>query len=70
MKKKYKNMITIRLTDEQNEFLIKLITDNMYIESMAQAIRHCINTEIHYSKATKEQISEEKDGKLYTIINQ
>lgn len=67
---KFNNTITVRLTDEQSDYLINLMNDNIYIDSIADAIRYCINTEIHYSKATKEQISEEKDGKLYTIVNE
>lgn len=42
--------ITIKLTDEQENFLIKLMNDNFYIDSMADAIKYCINTEIHQEK--------------------
>lgn len=66
---KFNNTITVRLTDEQTNYLINLMNDNFLIDSMADAIRYCINSEIHYSKATKEQISEKKDRKLHTIQN-
>lgn len=50
MPKKYNNTITLRLTDEQTDFLINLMNNNFCIDSMADAIRYCINTEIHHTK--------------------
>ena len=47
---KYNNMLTLRLTDEQTNFLINLMNDNFCINSMADAVRYCINTEIHQAK--------------------
>lgn len=47
---KYNNMLTLRLTDEQVSFLINLMNDNFCIDSMADAVRYCINTEIHQAK--------------------
>lgn len=47
---KYNNMLTLRLTDEQIDFLLNLMNDNFCIDSMADAVRYCINTEIHETK--------------------
>lgn len=52
---KYNNTITIRLTDEQTDYLINLMNDNFYIDSMASAIRYCINTEIHHAKLSNKK---------------
>lgn len=50
MPTRYNNMLTLRLTDEQIDFLINLMNDNFCIDSMADAVRYCINTEIHQAK--------------------
>lgn len=50
MPTKYNNILTLRLTDEQTDYLINLMNDNFCIDSMASAVRYCINSEIHRSK--------------------
>lgn len=51
---KFNNTITLRLTNEQTNWLINLMNDNFCINSMADAIRFCINTEMHYYNVTSE----------------
>lgn len=50
---KFKNNITVKLTDEQSNFLIELMNNNFMINNFSDAIRYCINSEMHYQKITK-----------------
>lgn len=64
MPTKYNNMLTIRLSDEQLEYLADLSNNIFCIDSMADAVRFCINSEMHYSKMGKELVWSETNEKL------